>query len=95
MATIKDTFVPNIYGDGNEKEIKMDNGDTYIIRNTFVPNIYGEGYEQEIVKDTSSKCMGETTPGRIILALLILVLLTVGGLWFVSIFPGIIAALLG
>ncbi len=95
MAEIKDTFVPNIYGDGNEKEIKMDNGDTYIIRNTFVPNIYGEGYEQEIVKDNSSKYMGETTPGRIILALLILVLITIGGLGFISIIPNIVTALFG
>lgn len=54
MAEIKDTYIPNIWGEGNQKEIHCDNGDIYRIRNTYVPNIWGEGYQQEIVKTGSS-----------------------------------------
>ena len=50
MATIRDTYIPNMYGGGNVKEIKFDNGDTYHISNTYIPNMYGTGYVQKIEK---------------------------------------------
>ena len=48
MARIKNTGVPNIFGEGYEQELELDNGKRYRIKNTGVPNIFGEGYEQEI-----------------------------------------------
>ncbi len=54
MARIKSTMTKNVYGDGYEKEITLDNGETYIIRNSVKKNIYGDGYEQEIVKKEST-----------------------------------------
>lgn len=54
MAEIRDTYVPNVWGEGNEKEVTLDNGDKYVVRNTYVPNIWGEGNEQEIEKVSSS-----------------------------------------
>lgn len=50
MATIRDTYIPNMYDGGNVKEIKFDNGDTYHISNTYIPNMYGTGYVQKIEK---------------------------------------------
>lgn len=69
MARIRNTFRPNIPGDGYEKEITLDNGEKYIIRNTFRPNIPGDGYEQEIVKvgDTNK---GKTSIGEMLIGLL-------------------------
>lgn len=54
MAKIRNTYTPNVWGGGNEKEITLDNGDIYRIRNTYIPNVWGEGNEQEIVKVSSS-----------------------------------------
>lgn len=51
---IRNTYIPNAIGDGHEKEIILDNGDTYRIRNTYIPNAIGDGYEQEIVKVNKS-----------------------------------------
>lgn len=54
MARIKSTMTKNVYGDGYEKEITLDNGEQYIVRNSMRKNIYGDGYEQEIVKKDST-----------------------------------------
>lgn len=54
MARIKSTMTKNVYGDGYEKEITLDNGEQYIVRNSMRKNIYGDGYEQEIVKKEST-----------------------------------------
>lgn len=53
MAKIKNRMAKNMYGDGYEKEITLDNGEKYIIRNTMAKNMCGDGYEQEIVKENS------------------------------------------
>ncbi len=50
MAKIKNTNIPNYYGDGNQQEVTMENGEKYIIRNTNIPNYFGGGYQKEIVK---------------------------------------------
>ncbi len=54
MAKIRNSVVPNTFGEGNEKIITLDNGEEYVVRNTVVPNTFGGGYEQEIVKRGSS-----------------------------------------
>ena len=51
MGRLKNTFVPNLYGDGYQQEYIDDNGDVYRIKNTFVPNLYGDGYQKEIIKE--------------------------------------------
>lgn len=58
MAKIRNSVVPNTFGEGNEKIITLDNGEEYIVRNTVVPNTFGGGHEQEIVKrgSSSSEC---------------------------------------
>lgn len=63
MAKIRNSSIPNTYGDGHEKIITMDNGEEYILRNKSIPNTYGDGYEQEIVKRSEAYdtefCLGE------------------------------------
>ena len=51
MGKLRNTFVPNLYGDGYQQEYIDDNGDVYRIKNTFVPNLYGDGYQKEIIKE--------------------------------------------
>ena len=53
MAKIKNTNIPNFYGEGYKKEVTLDNGEKYIIKNSNIPNYFGEGYQQEIVKKDS------------------------------------------
>ena len=48
MAKIRNTGIPNVFGDGYEQEVELDNGKKYRIRNSGVPNVFGEGYEKEI-----------------------------------------------
>ena len=55
MAKIKNSSARNIYGDGYEQEITLDNGEQYIIKNSSARNIYGNGYEKEIVKKETNR----------------------------------------
>lgn len=50
MASLKNSYNENIYGDGHRKTLEIDDGARYEIRNTPMRNIYGDGYVQEIVK---------------------------------------------
>ena len=50
MATIKNSPAVNMYGDGHEKIIILDNGDEYVLRNTPELNMYGNGHKQELIK---------------------------------------------
>ena len=49
---IRNSPVPNFYGDGNQKEIIDEKtGKRYIVRNRPVKNFYGDdGYQQEIIE---------------------------------------------
>jgi hypothetical protein len=76
MARIRNSMVPNTFGEGNEKIITLDNGEEYIVRNSMVPNTFGDGYEQEIVNTTSrSSSAGNGTLFLLGLILLIYVCL--------------------
>lgn len=79
MARIKNTMAKNIYGDGYEQEITLDNGEQYIIRNSMAKNIYGDGYEKEIVKKDSSSFNSGEFIGELIVGLGALILM--GILW--------------
>lgn len=80
MSRIKNTMVRNMYGDGYEKEITLDNGEKYIIRNTMAPNIYGDGHEQEIVKKEDTYNSSSSSADWVIG---LLVLGAMGFLWFI------------
>ena len=47
---IRNSSLDNLYGDGKEKIITLDNGEEYVIRNSATPNLYGDGHEQIIEK---------------------------------------------
>ena len=80
MATIKDTYIPNVWGEGNVKEVIFDNGDTYHIKNTYIPNVWGEGTTQEIVKvNSSSNVYGSVSVPRLIAGFLIIALVAIIG----------------
>ena len=81
MAKIRNTMAPNMYGEGNVKEVTLDNGEKYIIRNTMAPNMYGDGNEQEIIKadDYYNSSNGDSL--WIDLILLIVSLIGIGILW--------------
>lgn len=55
MARIRDTYEPNIWGEGNVKEITFDNGSKGTVRDTYVPNIWGEGNQKELKMDNGDK----------------------------------------
>ena len=50
MAKIENSFARNLYGDGYEKIITMDDGRQYTVKNSFARNLYGDGYEQVIIE---------------------------------------------
>lgn len=50
MARIRNSSQDNLYGEGKEKIITLDNGEEYVIRNSAMPNLYGDGREQIIEK---------------------------------------------
>lgn len=54
MAKIRDTAIPNNYGDGYKQEVIMEDNTMYKIENTPIPNNYGEGYKQEIYEVPTS-----------------------------------------
>ena len=75
MATIRNSLIDNVFGDGKEKIVTLDNGDKYVIKNTCVKNVFGDGYEQKIEKiNTSSYSSNEPTTLFSILAIILLVL---------------------
>ena len=51
MSIIKNTPIKNVFGDGYEQEITLDNGEKYTIRNTPAKNVFGDGYQKEIIKN--------------------------------------------
>ena len=55
MAKIKNTAIPNNYGEGYKQEVIMDDNTTYKIENTPIPNNYGGGYQKEITSSNSKK----------------------------------------
>ena len=48
MGRIKTTTTPDIFGEGNEKEVTIGNN-KYRIKTTTTPDIFGEGNEKELV----------------------------------------------
>lgn len=50
MAKIKNSCIPNMFGDGYEKLLTLDDGREFKIRNSMVPNIFGDGHEQEVIE---------------------------------------------
>lgn len=79
MAKIRNTSARNIYGDGYEQEITLDNGEQYIVKNSSARNIYGDGYEKEIVKKGTNS---SDNSFQEFIVNLILGLLGLGFLWF-------------
>ena len=55
MAKIRNTAIPNNYGDGYKQEVTMDDNTTYKIENTPIPNNYGGGYQKEITSSNGKK----------------------------------------
>nr|DAW34175.1 MAG TPA: hypothetical protein [Caudoviricetes sp.] len=55
MAKIKNTAIPNNYGEGYKQEVIMDDNTTYKIENTPIPNNYGGGYQKEITSSNGKK----------------------------------------
>lgn len=79
VAKIRNTMVRNSFGDGYEKEVILDNGETYIIRNSMATNAFGGGYEQEIIKkDEAKNC---NTPVAFVVLLGILAVFAFCILW--------------
>lgn len=78
MAKIKNSMVPNIYGDGNEKILTTDDGEEYRISNSAIPNIYGTGQEINAKKVKSNKS-NEPKSLSIIIVNLILVIIGLAG----------------
>lgn len=73
MATIKNSHVPNMFGDGYEKILTLDDGREFTIKNSCVPNMFGDGYKQEIIenkKETSHKLSRRNKPSDIIWGIL-------------------------
>ena len=55
MAKIRDTAIPNNYGDGYKQEVIMEDNTMYKIENTPIPNNYGGGYQKEITSSNGKK----------------------------------------
>ena len=70
MATIRNSLIDNVFGNGKEKIVTLDNGDKYIIKNTCVKNVFGDGYEQKIEKINNSS-YSSNEPTTILAALLL------------------------
>lgn len=71
MARIKNTCAKNLYGDGYEQEITLDNGEKYIIKNTCAKNLYGDGYEKEIVKADNAYGSESESPAANLIILIV------------------------
>lgn len=69
MAKIKNSGFKNVYGDGYEKIVTMDNGDEYVLKNTGFKNVYGDGYEQELVKKGTSEGCASLLEAVLLLAI--------------------------
>lgn len=55
---IRTTSTPDIFGDGYEKEVIIDNN-KYRIRTTSTPDVFGDGYELEIERsDNKNSILG-------------------------------------
>ena len=74
MAKIKNSVIPNIYGDGNEKILTTDNGEEYRISNSAIPNIYGDGQEINVKKVKSNKSNEPKSLSMIIVNLILVVI---------------------
>ena len=71
MAEIKNTPIKNVFGDGYEQEVTLDNGETYTVKNTPIKNVFGDGYEKEIVKNNKSSDLFGEFIGELIAGLIL------------------------
>lgn len=62
MAKIRNSMVSNVFGEGKEKILTLDNGDEYIIRNSPVSNVFGDGKELEIEKRVGNESASYSWP---------------------------------
>ena len=51
MTRIKNSYRRNVFGDGYQKILYLDNDEKLIIKNSYRRNVFGDGYQQEIIKD--------------------------------------------
>ncbi len=77
MAKIRNSGFKNIYGDGYEKIVTMDNGDEYVLKNTGFKNVYGDGYEQELEKKGASGGSASLLEAVLLLAIGVFLLLMI------------------